>query len=78
MLRAGHSLRFTPTEIEELRRVGIDVDGARTQDDLDQALARWAGTLAEDDEADEIVDAGDVGMTDDALATDAEYLNDAE
>ena len=48
MLRAGHSLRFTPTEIEELRRVGIDVDGARTQDDLDQALARWAGTLAED------------------------------
>ena len=48
MLRAGHSLRFTPTEIEELRRVGIDVDGARTQDDLDQALVRWAGTLAED------------------------------
>ena len=48
MLRAGHSLRFTPTEIEELRRVGIDVDGARTQDDLDQALARWAGMLAED------------------------------
>lgn len=48
MLRAGHSLRFTPTEIEELRRVGIDVDGARTQDDLDQALAQWAGTLAEE------------------------------
>ena len=48
MLRAGHSLRFTPTEIEELRRVGIDVDGARTQDDLDQALAQWAGTLTEE------------------------------
>ncbi|EER62137.1 conserved hypothetical protein [Acidovorax delafieldii 2AN] len=46
MLRAGHSLRFTPTEIEELRRVGLDVGGTRTQDDLDQALARWAGTLA--------------------------------
>ena len=48
MLRAGHSLRFTPTEIEKLRRVGLDVDGARTQDDLDQMLARWAGTLAEE------------------------------
>lgn len=48
MLRAGHSLRFTPTEIEELRKLGLDVDGARTQDDLDQALARWAGTLAEE------------------------------
>ncbi len=48
MLRAGHSLRFTPTEIEELRRLGVDVGGARTQDGLDQALARWADTLAEE------------------------------
>ena len=48
MLRAGHSLRFTPTEIEELRRVGLDVYGTRTQDDLAQALAQWAGTLAEE------------------------------
>lgn len=48
MLRAGHSLRFTPTEVEELRLLGVDVGGARTQDDLDQALARWAGTLAEE------------------------------
>ena len=30
MLRAGHSLRFTPTEIEEFRRLGLDVDGTRT------------------------------------------------
>ncbi|PND33825.1 hypothetical protein C1I89_06055 [Achromobacter pulmonis] len=48
MLRAGLSLRFTPTEVDELRRIGIDVGGARTQDALDQALARWAGTLAEE------------------------------
>jgi acyl-CoA reductase-like NAD-dependent aldehyde dehydrogenase len=48
MLRAGHSLRFTPTDIEELRKLGLDVDGARTQDDLDQALTQWAGTLAEE------------------------------
>ncbi|AEB85652.1 MULTISPECIES: hypothetical protein [Comamonadaceae] len=48
MLRAGHSLRFTPTETDELRKLGIGVGGARTQDDLDQALAQWAGTLAEE------------------------------
>jgi hypothetical protein len=46
MLRAGHSLRFTPAEIEDYRRLGLDLDGARTQDDLDRALACWAGTLA--------------------------------
>lgn len=48
MLRAGLSLRFTPTEVDELRQVGIDVGGTRTQDDLDQALVRWTGTLAEE------------------------------
>ncbi|GAO27461.1 hypothetical protein ALISP_7281 [Alicycliphilus sp. B1] len=48
MLRAGHSLRFTPTEVEEFRQLGIDVGGARTRDELDQALARWANTLGEE------------------------------
>ena len=48
MLRAGNALRFTPPEIEGLRKLGIDAEGARTQDDLDQALAQWAGTLAEE------------------------------
>ena len=45
MLRAGNALRFTPDEIEDFRKLGLDFDGARTQDDLDQALARWADTL---------------------------------
>ena len=45
MLRAGKALRFTPNEIEEFRSLGLDFDGARTQDDIDQALARWADTL---------------------------------
>ena len=45
MLRAGDALRFTPDEIEDFRKLGLDIDGARTQDDLDQALARWADTL---------------------------------
>lgn len=45
MLRAGDALRFTPDEIEAFRKLGLDFDGARTQDDLEQALARWADTL---------------------------------
>ena len=45
MLRAGDALRFTPDEIEDFRKLGLDFDGARTQDDIDQALARWADTL---------------------------------
>ena len=45
MLRAGNALRFTPDEIEDFRKLGLDFDGARTQDDIDQTLARWADTL---------------------------------
>ena len=45
MLRAGDALRFTPDEIEDFRKLGLDFEGARTQDDIDQALARWADTL---------------------------------
>ena len=45
MLRAGNALRFTPDEIEDFRKLGLDFDGARTQDDIDEALARWADTL---------------------------------
>lgn len=45
MLRAGDALRFTPDEIEDFRKLGLDFDGARTQDDIDQTLARWADTL---------------------------------
>ena len=45
MLRAGNALRFTPDEIEAFRKLGLDFEGARTQDDIDQALARWTDTL---------------------------------
>ena len=45
MLRAGDSLRFTPDEIEAYRKLGLDFDGARTPDDIEQALAQWADTL---------------------------------
>lgn len=45
MLRAGDALRFTPDEIEDFRKLGLDFDGARTQDDVEQVLTRWADTL---------------------------------
>jgi hypothetical protein len=48
MLRAGKALRFTPEEIEEFRSLGLDFDGARTQDDIEQTLALWAETLADE------------------------------
>src|SRR3712207_6426918 len=49
-------------------------DAAVATEDEEQPEEAEAGTLQEDDQADEIVDAGDLGMTDDPLATDAEYL----
>ena len=45
MLRAGDRLRFTPDEIEDYRKLGLDFDGARTQCEVEQALTRWVDTL---------------------------------
>ena len=48
MLRADSAVRFTPNEIEDYRSLGIDFAGARTQDEVEQALDRWAQTLADE------------------------------
>lgn len=48
MLRAGDSLRFTAAEIEEFRAIGLDVDGVRTQADLEAALDWWANVLGDE------------------------------
>jgi hypothetical protein len=48
MLRAAKSLRFTPDEVDEFRSLGLDFEGVRTQDDIEQALAAWASTLADE------------------------------
>ncbi len=48
MLRAGTTRRFTPDEIEEYRSLDLDFEGARTQDDIERALATWAGALADE------------------------------
>jgi len=59
MLRAGNAVRFVPSEVEDYRSLGIDFAGARTQDDVEQALGRWAQTLANErpDLLDKIVQA---------------------
>ena len=54
MLRSGCSIRFTPAEVEDFRRIGLDFDGTRTRDDLEQVLTRWACTLS--DERPELLD----------------------
>lgn len=48
MLRAGNAVRFTPGEVEDYRSLGIDFAGTRTQDDIEQALGRWAQTLSDE------------------------------
>ena len=47
-VQASKALRFTPVEVATCRSLGLDFDGARTQNDIDQALAKWAGTLADE------------------------------
>jgi hypothetical protein len=48
LLRAGTALRFTPAEVEEFRSLGLDFDGARTQDGVEQALTAWAQLLSDE------------------------------
>jgi hypothetical protein len=62
MLHAGKALRFTPQEVEGFRQVGLDFEGARTQDDIDEALDRWVRTLAGD--RPDLLDKIAVAMTD--------------
>lgn len=69
MPRAGTTLRFTPDEIEEYRSLGLDFEEARTQDDIEQALATWAGALA--DERPDLLDKIVSGM---AKAKDVKHL----
>jgi hypothetical protein len=47
MLQSGRSIRFTPTEIEELRALGIDISGAKSSADFAAALEPWLHALAE-------------------------------
>jgi hypothetical protein len=48
MIRSGNSARFTPTEVEEFRQVGLDLGEVRHQDDIEQEVTRRAHTLADE------------------------------
>jgi hypothetical protein len=48
MIRSGTLARFTPTEVEELRQVGLDLSKVRHQDDIEQEVIRWVRILADE------------------------------
>ena len=48
MIRSGKLVRFTPSEVEEFRRVGLDLDDVECQNDIEQEVSRWAHTLADE------------------------------
>ena len=48
MIRSGNSARFTPTEVEEFRQVGLDLGDVKCQNDIEQEVSRWAHTLADE------------------------------
>jgi hypothetical protein len=47
MLQSDESLRFTPTEIEYFRALGIDLSGVRSPDDFAATLEPWFHALGE-------------------------------
>lgn len=48
MLRSGNEVRFTATEVGELRQIGLDLGDVEHQSDIEQEVSRWAHTLADE------------------------------
>ena len=48
MIRSGNSPPFTPTEVEEFRRIGLDLGAVKCPNDIEQEVSRWAHTLADE------------------------------
>ena len=48
MIRSDNAARFTPTEVEEFREIGLDLGDVRHQNDIEQEVNRWAHTLADE------------------------------
>ena len=48
MIRSGKLVRFTPSEVEEFRQIGLDLGDVRHQNDIEQEVSRWAHTLADE------------------------------
>jgi hypothetical protein len=48
MIRSGNLARFTPTEVDEFRQIGIDLGNVKHQNDIEREMSRWAHTLADE------------------------------
>lgn len=48
MIRAGDAVRFTSGEVDEFRRVGLDVTDVKCRNDIEQEVSRWAHALADE------------------------------
>jgi hypothetical protein len=48
MIRSGNWARFTPTEVEEFRQVGLDLGAIKCPNDIEQEVSRWVHTLADE------------------------------
>jgi hypothetical protein len=48
MIRSADSVRFTPSEVEEFRQVGLHLSDVDCQNDIEQEVSRWAHTLADE------------------------------
>ena len=48
MIRSGTSARFTSTEVEEFRQIGLDFGSVKNQSDIERELRRWVHTLADE------------------------------
>jgi len=46
MIESGTLARFTPSEVQEFRQIGLDLSKVRHQDDIEREVSRWASTLA--------------------------------
>lgn len=47
MIRSGKSIRFTPNEVDELQKLGIDLGAVKSSEDFANALYPWIEALGE-------------------------------
>lgn len=48
MVRSGNLVRFTSSEVEAFRQIGLTLSNVRHQSDIEQEVSRWARTIADE------------------------------
>ena len=48
MIRSGTLARFTQTEVEEFRRIGLDFGSVENQNEIEREVSRWVHALADE------------------------------